>query len=81
VIEFEPERPKWKQVAEVLEQRIYSGTYRPRDKIPGVEGIVTEFGVSHNTARHVLRYLAEEGLVVLVPSLGTFVSRQIPGRS
>lgn len=69
----EPERPVWIQVAEVIEQRITDGEYPPRTAIPSIVRIEQEFGVGKNTARHVVRYLAEEGLVRPIPSMGTFV--------
>jgi DNA-binding GntR family transcriptional regulator len=69
----EPERPVWIQVAEAIERRIHDGTYPPRTPIPSIVRIEQEFGVGKNTARHVVRYLADEGLVRPVPSMGTFV--------
>lgn len=69
----EPERPLWEQIAEIVRERIDDGTYPPRSPIPSIERIQQEFEVGKNTARHVVRHLAEEGLVRPVPSLGTFV--------
>lgn len=69
----DPERPVWLQVMEVVRQRILDGTYAPRTKIPGIHRLMQEFGVGSNTARHVISSLEEQGLVLPVPSLGTFV--------
>ncbi len=79
----EPERPVWIQVAETIQQRIDDGTYPPRTAIPSLPYIQQEFGVGRNTARHVLRYLAEVGYVLPVPSMGTFVipPEDRPGRN
>ncbi|WP_433382402.1 winged helix-turn-helix domain-containing protein [Streptosporangium sp. CA-115845] len=73
MIDFEPGRPKWEQVAETFEQRIHSGEWPPGHKVPSIVAIMGDYAVGNNTARHVLRYLRDLGLVKLVPSLGTFV--------
>lgn len=81
--EPEPERPLWIQVAETIQARIVDGEYPARTAIPSIERIQQEFGVSRNTARKVIRYLAAEGWVRPVPSMGTFVlpehERRPPG--
>ncbi|MGC5009721.1 winged helix-turn-helix domain-containing protein [Streptosporangium sp. DT93] len=73
MINWEPERPIWEQVAEIIQRRIEDGTYPPRTPIPSVERLQQEFEVGRNTARHVVKHLADEGFVRPVPSLGTFV--------
>ncbi|MEV4382535.1 winged helix-turn-helix domain-containing protein [Streptosporangium sp. NPDC049644] len=73
MIDFEPGRPKWEQVAETFEQRIHSGEWPPGHKVPSIVAIMGDYAVGNNTARHVLRHLRDLGLVKLVPSLGTFV--------
>lgn len=73
VWEPDPERPVWVQVMEVIRSRIEDGTYPPRTPIPSLDQIRQEFGVARNTARKVIRHLADEGLVRPVPSMGTFV--------
>ncbi len=73
MIDFEPGRPKWEQIAETFEQHIHSGKWPPGHKVPSIVAIMGDYHVGNNTARHVLRYLHDLGLVKLVPSLGTFV--------
>lgn len=74
VIEFERDRPVWIQVAEALRERIERGTYLPRHLIPSEVQMVQEFGIARGTARKVVAYLREEGLVYTVPQIGSFVS-------
>ncbi|MFI7126050.1 winged helix-turn-helix domain-containing protein [Nonomuraea sp. NPDC050153] len=69
-----PERPLWLQLMETLRQRIVSGTYAPRTKIPSLKQITQEFEVGLNTARHAIDDLEAQGYVRPVPSLGTFVA-------
>lgn len=69
----DPERPLWLQLMETLRRRILDGTYRPRTKIPSLKQLTQEFGVGLNTARHAVDVLEEQGYVLPVSSLGTFV--------
>ncbi|MDX2538570.1 MULTISPECIES: winged helix-turn-helix domain-containing protein [Streptomyces] len=74
MIEWEPDVPRWKQVAEVIRQRIADGTYPPRTRVPSVMQLVDEFGIAQATAQKVLAGLREEGLIYTSPGLGSFVT-------
>jgi GntR family transcriptional regulator len=74
VIEFAADRPVWKQVADILRERIRNGTYRPRQPIPSEVQLVGEFGIARGTARKVVAALRDEGLIYTVPQMGSFVS-------
>ncbi|MER7212568.1 winged helix-turn-helix domain-containing protein [Streptosporangium sp. NPDC000239] len=76
--DYEPDRPIWIQVVEILESRIHSGEYQPRHLVPSEAQMVQEFGIARTTARKVVAYLRDQGLVYTVPQIGTFVS--YPGR-
>ncbi|MFI7113921.1 GntR family transcriptional regulator [Nonomuraea sp. NPDC050227] len=71
--EPDPERPRWVQLMEVLRTRILEGVYQPRTKIPSLTQLTQEFGVGMNTVRHAVTDLEEQGYVLPVSSLGTFV--------
>ncbi|MGW1801521.1 GntR family transcriptional regulator [Streptomyces sp. NPDC001984] len=73
MIEFDPTRPKWVQIADVIRQRIQSGEYPPRSLISEVQ-MEAEFGVARATVRKVTAQLREEGLIVTTPGLGSFVA-------
>ncbi|GAA2211423.1 hypothetical protein GCM10009850_068820 [Nonomuraea monospora] len=73
MIEFEPDRPRWQQIADVLRARISSGEYPPKYLVSEVR-LVQEFGVARDTIRKAIRQLREEGLIYTVPNLGSFVS-------
>ncbi|GAA3107606.1 winged helix-turn-helix domain-containing protein [Streptosporangium carneum] len=73
VIEFEPDRPIWIQVVEVLQGRIERGEYLPRHLVPSEAQMVQEFGIARTTARKVVAYLRDQGFVYTVPQIGTFV--------
>ncbi|MER7794930.1 winged helix-turn-helix domain-containing protein [Streptomyces sp. NPDC097640] len=75
MIDFAPDVPRWRQVADVLRKRISDGTYPPRTRVPSVLQIQQEFGIAAATAQKVLRALREEGLTYTEPGLGSFVSK------
>ncbi|SEN91376.1 winged helix-turn-helix domain-containing protein [Nonomuraea pusilla] len=82
MIEFRANAYVWTQVRDELRQRILGGTYRPGQVVPSETTLVQEFGVARNTIRKAIAALREEGLIMTVPHLGSFVSeRPAPGPS
>ncbi|MFC8583443.1 GntR family transcriptional regulator [Streptomyces sp. NPDC057217] len=75
MIEFAPDQPRWRQVADVIRQRIEDGTYPPRTRVPSVLGLQAEFGIAAATGQKVHRALRDEGLIYTEPGLGSFVSQ------
>ncbi|WP_369170503.1 GntR family transcriptional regulator [Streptomyces sp. R28] len=75
-MEFAPDIPRWRQVAEVIRRRIKDGTYPPRTRIPSVVEITAEFGIAAVTAQKVHKGLREEGLIYTEPGLGSFVAER-----
>ncbi|MEV5078887.1 winged helix-turn-helix domain-containing protein [Streptomyces sp. NPDC056159] len=74
MIEFAPDIPRWRQVADVIRKRIEDGTYPPRARVPSVVQLTGEFGIANATAHKVLSALRTEGLTYTEPGLGSFVS-------
>ncbi|ANP48457.1 DNA-binding GntR family transcriptional regulator [Streptomyces griseochromogenes] len=74
-MEFAPDIPRWRQVAEIIRRRITDGTYGPRTRVPSVVQLTAEFGIANATAHKVLRALREEGLTYTEPGLGSFVAK------
>jgi GntR family transcriptional regulator len=68
--------PPYMQIAAQLRERIESGEFPPRSRLPSAEAIVQETGVAKFTARKALRVLVEEGLAVMRPGWGTFVAER-----
>lgn len=75
MIEWEPDVPRWRQVAAVMRERIEDGTYPPRTRIPSVVQLTGEFGIAAMTGHKVHRALRAEGLIYTEPGLGSFVSQ------
>lgn len=76
--EFDPTRPKWEQIADVLRKRIRSGEYPPRHLVSEVR-LEAEFGVARVTVRKATAALREEGLIVTTPGMGSFVTGERRG--
>ncbi|MFH9135110.1 winged helix-turn-helix domain-containing protein [Streptomyces griseus] len=76
MIDFVPDIPRWRQVADVIRQRIADGTYAPGTRVPSVVDLLNEFGIATSTAQKVHRGLREEGLIYTEPGLGSFVSKR-----
>ena len=75
MIEFAPDQPRWRQVADILRTRITDGTYPPRTRVPSVLQLQAEFGIAAATGQKVHRALREEGLIYTEPGLGSFVTQ------
>ncbi|MGW3134387.1 GntR family transcriptional regulator [Streptomyces sp. NPDC001139] len=73
MIDYDPTRPKWEQIADVLRARIASGELPPRTLISEVQ-LEAEFDVARGTVRKATAALREEGLIVTTPGMGSFVA-------
>ncbi|WP_435861040.1 GntR family transcriptional regulator [Streptomyces morookaense] len=79
-MEYDPTRPKWAQIADVIRQRIASGKYPPNHLISEVR-MEQEFDVARGTVRKVTAALRKEGLIVTTPGMGSFVADNGNGRA
>ncbi|MFI0785317.1 GntR family transcriptional regulator [Streptomyces lydicus] len=75
MIEFAPDRPRWRQVADVIRARIADGTYPPGTRVPSVVEMLEEFGIATTTGQKVHRGLRVEGLIYTEPGMGSFVAK------
>lgn len=73
--------PLYRQVKQILLQRIASGAWRPGDLVPAEPKLGQELGVSPGTVRKALDELASENLVVRQQGRGTFVATHTPTSS
>lgn len=73
MIDYDPTRPKWQQIADVLRTRITTGELPPRTLVSEVQ-MEAEFGVARGTVRKVTAALREEGLLTTTPGMGSFVA-------
>ena len=68
-----PPKPPYKLIMDFLREELKI-RYSPGDKIPSENELSKMFGVSRMTARKAIDRLVNEGLLVRVPGIGTFVS-------
>jgi len=65
--------PRYRQIAAIIRERIESGELEPNRPIPSEVQIENEFGVARATARRAVALLRDEGLIVTVPGMGSYV--------
>ena len=61
------------QLADILRSKIRSGEISY--KLPSLNALSQEYGISKNTVAHALRTLEAEGLIITAQGRGTFVRR------
>ena len=64
-----------RQVEDDLRRLCLAGEWKPGERLPAVADLAQQYGVARNTVTKALRRLAEDGLVEIVPSWGTFRAR------
>jgi DNA-binding GntR family transcriptional regulator len=65
--------PVWRQLANLLRERITTGQYPPGRAIPSEKQLEQEYGISRNTIRKATALLRDEGLIVTVAGRGSYV--------
>ncbi|MEV0620259.1 GntR family transcriptional regulator [Nonomuraea sp. NPDC050404] len=74
-IEWDATLYKYEQIAQILGQRIRSGTYPPQTVLSEV-AFEQEFGVARRTVRLAMEILREEGLIITRRGKGSIVVRR-----
>ena len=65
--------PPYRQIAEILRDRIEDGTIPPGRRIPSIVDLESEFDVARDTIRKAVQTLKDDGLVETVLGMGTYV--------
>lgn len=68
--------PFYEKVKQAISEKIHSGVWRPHDRIPSEAELVAQFGFSRMTINRALRELTDEGLLVRLQGVGTFVAER-----
>ena len=68
----------YQQVKDFIARRIQEGAWRAGDKLPSENDLVNQFGVSRMTVNRALRELVEQGRIVRVAGVGSFVAEDKP---
>lgn len=64
--------PLYKQLADDIRGKCTIGEYQTNHRIPSVQKLMSEHGLSDTTVRKAIRLLVEEGVLFTVPGLGIF---------
>ncbi|WP_326827353.1 GntR family transcriptional regulator [Streptomyces sp. NBC_01751] len=72
-MELAHNRPKWRQVHEIIAERIRAGRYSAGERVPSVIQLQAEFGIATATGQKVMKALREDGLIYTEPGMGSFV--------
>lgn len=72
--EFDPGRPIYMQLCELMTQSIASGEFAPGQRLPGVRELAMQYGVNPNTAQRTMAELERQGLVYSERTSGRFVT-------
>ena len=70
--------PQFALIKQYLQAQIASGDWPAGTKTPSENDLTMTFNVSRMTARRALQELADEGLLIRKPGLGSFVAEQKP---
>jgi DNA-binding GntR family transcriptional regulator len=65
--------PPYRQLAQIITERIRSGQYPPGSRLPSESDFMEEFELGRSTVRRSMAYLREQGLAETVPTRGTYV--------
>ena len=68
----------YQQVKEHVLRKIAEGAWRAGDRVPSEQELVATFGVARMTVNRALRELAEQGSIVRVAGVGSFVAEEKP---
>lgn len=68
--------PLYAGVKQMILDRIQSGEWPPKYRVPSENQLVLELGVSKMTANRALRELASEGALVRIQGVGSFVAER-----
>jgi len=71
--EWAENRARWKQLYDILRDRIERGVYKPERAVPSLSQLHQEFGLAPNTIRKALDRLRREKFIHAEHGVGTFV--------
>lgn len=72
-VDTSTKKPKYQQVAEAIRRQIEQGELKPGDRLPSINEMITQYGISLHTVGKVHDALAADGLVRRDRGRGVFV--------
>jgi GntR family histidine utilization transcriptional repressor len=68
----------YQQIKDYISKKIQDGSWKAGDRLPSEHELVAQFGMSRMTVNRALRELTEQGRIVRVSGVGSFVAEQKP---
>jgi GntR family transcriptional regulator len=65
--------PPYRQLAQIIADKIRSGEYPSEMRLPSESELMEEYELGRSTVRRAVAYLREQGLVETVATRGTYV--------
>lgn len=72
--ELDATQARYRQIKDHIIRLINTGELAPDDRVPSENALVKMFGIARMTAHRALKELSDEGYVVRLPGVGTFVA-------
>ncbi|WP_440105546.1 GntR family transcriptional regulator [Streptosporangium sp. H16] len=72
--ELRDDLPRWRQVRDIIVQRIEAGQYKAGQRIPSVVDLTQEFGIATQTAQKVMNALRKDRWIRTERGMGSFVT-------
>src|SRR3990167_2018257 len=73
-----PAMALYEQVKDFIARKIQEGVWRAGDRLPSESELVAQFGIARMTVNRALRELTEQGRIVRVAGVGSFVAEDKP---
>ncbi len=78
IIEINTAQARYRQVKDYIIRLINTGELKPNERVPSENALVNLFGIARMTAHRALKELSDEGYVVRLAGVGTFVADARP---
>ena len=75
---FQPGTSIYEQVVYAAKKAMIAGQLRPGDPFPSVRALGRELKINPNTAHKVVSHLMSEGMLEVMPGIGTVVRLTLP---
>ncbi len=75
--EFNPKMPIYLQMMDIIQERIFNGTYRSASPMPSVRELAGEYSVNPNTVQRAFRELEDTGLIITHSTSGRTVTEDV----
>lgn len=70
--------PRYVAIKQYVQSGISSGELKPGDRLPSEAELVQQFSVSRMTASRALRELQNDGIIIRLPGVGSFIAEPVP---